>query len=450
MPQILIGLAGILLILAVAALLSTDRRRIRLRVVGPAFALQAAIAALVLYVPAGQAAIGALARGVETLLGYSRAGIEMVFGGLTQVNGVASLAINILPIIVFFSALVSVLYFFRIMQLIVRYLGGFLQRVMGVNRVEALFAAANVLVGQSESPLVVRGYLRGLTQAQLFALMVTGMAGVAGSILAAYAQMGVRIEYLLAAAFMSAPGGLLMAKLLMPDPAAPASAEAAPGEPGAAEPEERASNLFMAIFQGAEDGVRLAVSVAAMLVVFVALIALCNGMLGAIAGLFGQPDLTLQRILGWLFAPVMVLLNVPWSEARAAGELFGEKVILNEFVAYLHYGPIRDTLSPHTQAVVTFALCGFANISSIAIQMGVLGGLVPERRALIAQLGPRALLGASLANLMSAALAGMMLTISSLSGGGEPPETRFSPAETPSTVAPQTVQPQPGAVPGAR
>lgn len=409
--EILIGLVGIAVILVVAVLLSTDRRRIRLRVVGPAFALQAAIAALVLYVPAGQAAIGAMARGVETLLGFSRAGIEMVFGGLTEVNGVASLAINILPIIVFFSALVSVLYFFRIMQLIVRYLGGFLQRVMGVNRVEALFAAANVLVGQSESPLVVRGYLRGLSGAQLFALMVTGMAGVAGSILAAYAQMGVRIEYLLAAAFMSAPGGLLMAKLLMPDPASAPAAEAAPGE---AEPEERASNLFMAIFQGAEDGVKLAVSVAAMLVVFVALIALCNGILGGIAGLFGAPELTLQRILGWLFAPVMFLLNVPWAEARTAGQLFGEKLILNEFVAYLHYGPIRDTLSPHTQAVVTFALCGFANISSIAIQMGVLGGLVPERRPLIAQLGPRALLGASLANLMSAALAGLMLTIGGL------------------------------------
>jgi CNT family concentrative nucleoside transporter len=409
--QVLTGLAGIVVLLAAAVLLSTNRRRIRLRVVGPAFALQAGIAALVLYVPAGQAAISALARGVETLLGYSRAGIEMVFGGLTEVNGVASLAINILPIIIFFSALVSVLYFLGIMQLVVRYLGGFLQRALGVNRVEGLFAAANVLVGQSESPLVVRGYLRRLTRPQLFTLMVVGMAGVAGSILAAYAQLGVRIEYLLAAAFMSAPGGLLMAKLLMPDaePAADAVAEGLP-----AEEEPRPSNLFMAIFQGAEDGVKLAVSVAAMLVVFVALIALCNGVLGGIAGLFGRPDLTFQQILGWLFAPLMFLLNVPWDEAVRAGQLVGEKLILNEFVAYLHFGPIRDTLSPHTQAVVTFALCGFANISSIAIQMGVLGGLLPERRPLIAELGPRALLGATLANLMSAALAGLMLTIGSL------------------------------------
>lgn len=410
---ILISLAGIGLILAAAVLLSADRRKIRLRVVAPAFVLQAAIAVFVLYVPMGRAAIAAASRGVETVLGYSRAGIEMVFGGLTQVNGVASLAINVLPIIVFFSALVSVLYYLGIMQLIVRFGGGFLQRVLGVDRVEGLYAAANILVGQSESPLLVRGYLHALTQPQVFALMVTGMAGVAGSILAAYAQMGVRIEYLLAAAFMSAPGGLLMAKLLMPDgsPDTPVAETAAASAPPA---EERPANLIMAIFNGAEDGVKLAVAVAAMLVAFVALIALLNGMLGAIAGLFGYPELTFQKILGFVFAPVMFMLNVPWSEAGRAGELFGQKVILNEFVAYLDFGKMKATLSPHTEAVVTFALCGFANISSIAIQMGVLGGLAPEKRPLIAQLGPRAVLGGSLANLMSAALASLILTVAGL------------------------------------
>jgi len=407
MREIAIAFAGIAVLLLAAFLLSSNKRRIRLRVVLPAFALQAGIAAFVLYTPVGRAATASVARGVEALLGYSRAGIETVFGGLTNVNGVASFAINILPIIIFFSALVSVLYFFGIMQLIVRFVGGFLQRVLGVDRVEALYAAANILVGQSESPLVVRGYLKRLTDAQIFALMVTGMAGVAGSILAAYAQMGVRIEYLLAAAFMSAPGGLLMAKIVMPDEP---RAEDAP-HPDAEPEEERPDNLIMAIFQGAEDGVKLAVAVAAMLVVFVALIALCNGILGGVAGLFGYPDLTFQLILGWIFAPVMYLLNVPWSEAVTAGELFGQKVILNEFIAYLDFGRLQSQLSPHTQAVTTFALCGFANISSIAIQMGVLGGLAPERRPLIARLGPRAVVAASLANLMSAALAGLMLTI---------------------------------------
>lgn len=409
--QILIGLAGIVALLAVAWLASTNRKGIRLRVVGPAFVLQAAIAGFVLYVPAGQAAIGAAARGVETVLGYSRAGIEMVFGGLTQVNGMASLAINVLPIIVFFSALVSVLYFFGLMQLVVRFLGGFLQRMLGVDKVEGLYAAANILVGQSESPLVIRGYLKGLTQAQVFALMVTGMAGVAGSILAAYAQMGVRIEYLLAAAFMSAPGGLLMAKILMPDdPVDPAAADAMADAVEEAE-EERPANLIMAIFNGAEDGVKLAVAVGAMLVVFVAFIAMLNGMLGGVAGLFGYPDLTFQKVLGFVFAPLMFLLNVPWAEAGRAGELFGQKVILNEFVAYLDFGATKDALSPHTQAVVTFALCGFANISSIAIQMGVLGGLAPDKRPMIAQMGLLAVLGGSLANLMSAAMAGLILVV---------------------------------------
>jgi len=414
--QILMGLIGILVILAVAVLFSSDRRRIRPRVVVTAFALQAAIAALVLYVPAGRAAIQAIAAGVDAVLGYSRAGIGAVFGGLTEVNGVASFAINILPIIIFFSALVSVLYYFGIMQLFVRFVGGFLQRLLGVDRVEAFYAAANVLVGQSESPLVVRAYLHRLTEPQIFTLMVTGMAGVAGSILAAYAQMGVNIEYLLAAAFMSAPGGLLMAKILMPDPA-PAAEDDLPAAEAEALPEdheERPTNLIMAIFNGTQDGVKLAVAVGAMLVVFVALIALCNGVIGGVAGLFGHPELTIQQMLGWVFSPVMWLLGVPREEMVVAGGLFGQKLILNEFIAYLDFGRIKDTLSPHTQAVVTFALCGFANISSIAIQMGVLGGLVPEKRPIIARLGLKAVLGGSLANLMSAALAGLMLTVGGL------------------------------------
>jgi len=415
MQRILIGLGGIILILAVAVLLSRGRKRINLRVVASAFLLQAAMAVFVLYLPAGRAVLGSAAAGISSLLGYSRVGISMVFGGLTEVNGIASFAINVLPIIVFFSSLVSILYYLGVMQMIVRFGGGALRWLLGVDRVEGLYAAANVLVGQSESPLVVRGYLKRLSEPQIFTLMVTGMAGVAGSILAAYAQMGVRIEYLLAAAFMSAPGGLLMAKIIMPDEKAPPPAEAdeevqalAVVAPEAPE-EERPANIIMAAFNGAEDGVKLAVSVGAMLVCFVALIALANGILGFAGGLLGHPDLSFQQILGWVFAPVMVLLNVPWSEARQAGELFGEKLILNEFVAYLHYAEAREGLSPHTQAVVTFALCGFANISSIAIQMGVLGGLAPEKRPIIARYGLLAVAAGSLANLMSAAMAGLLL-----------------------------------------
>lgn len=410
MYQIVMGLAGVAAILAVAVALSSDRRAIRLRVVGAAFLLQAGVAALVLYVPAGRAAIGGAAHGVDVLLGFSKAGTSMVFGGLDKVNGVASFAFNVLPIIVFFAALVGVLNYFGVLQLIVRYGGGFLQWVIGVDKVEGLYAAANILVGQSESPLVVRGYLRGLTDAQLFALMTTGMAGVAGSILAAYAQLGVKTEYLLAAAFMSAPGGLLMAKLVMPDPA-PAAFDAEQ-RAEAADTDERPDNLIMAIFNGAEDGVKLAVSVGAMLVVFVSLVAMANGVLGGVGGLFGHADLSFEKILGWIFSPIMFLLAVPKSEMGIAGQLFGQKLILNEFVAYVSFTPIQHTLSAHTQAVVSFALCGFANLSSIAIQLGVLGGLVPERRPVLARLGVKAVLAGSLSNLMSAALAGLMLSFS--------------------------------------
>jgi CNT family concentrative nucleoside transporter len=413
MYQIVMGLAGVAAILTVAVALSSNRKAIRLRVVGAAFLLQAGLAALVLYVPAGRAAIGGAAHGVDVMLGFSRAGTSMVFGGLDKVNGVASFAFNVLPIIVFFAALVGVLNYFGVLQLIVRYGGGFLQWVIGVDKVEGLYAAANILVGQSESPLVVRGYLRGLTDAQLFALMTTGMAGVAGSILAAYAQLGVKTEYLLAAAFMSAPGGLLMAKLIMPDQARPAFDAEQRAE--AADTHERPQNLIMAIFNGAEDGVKLAVSVGAMLVVFVSLVAMANGVLGGIGSLFGHPDLTFEKILGWIFSPLMFLLAVPSNEMGVAGQLFGQKLILNEFVAYLSFSPIQHTLSAHTQAVISFALCGFANLSSIAIQLGVLGGLVPERRPTLARFGLKAVLAGSLSNLMSAALAGLMLSFSGVS-----------------------------------
>ena len=412
MKQIFVGLAGIVVILCVAVLFSTDRRRIRLRVVCKAFALQAAIAAMALYVPVGRTVMGGAAHGIDILLGYSRAGTSMVFGGLDKVNGVASFAINVLPVIVFFASLVGVMNYFGILQMIVRYAGGALHKILGVSPVEGLYAAANVLVGQSESPLLVRGYLSGLSEPQLFAFMTIGMAGVAGSTLAAYAQLGVRTEYLLAAAFMSAPGSLLIAKIMMPD--GPQSVlethERATPDPVY----ERPPNLIMAIFTWAEMGVKLAVSVGASLVVFVALVALCNGVLGGIAGWFGHPELTFEKIAGWIFAPLMYLLNVPASETGIAGQLFGQKLVLNEFVAYMNFASVKAALSPHTQVVISFTLCGFANLTSIAIQMGVLGGLAPEKRATIARFGPRAVLAGSLSNLMSGALAGLMLTFSGI------------------------------------
>ncbi|MFC0206089.1 NupC/NupG family nucleoside CNT transporter [Novosphingobium soli] len=440
------SLIGIVLIMAAAFLLSTDRKAIRPRIVGAAFALQAGLAALVLYVPWGNRMLRGAASGVESLLGYAHAGVDFLFGPLASPEiGGTSFAIAALPVIIFFASLISILYYLRIMPLVVRWIGGGLEKVTGISKVESLCAASNIFVGQSEAPLVIRPYLAGLTPSQLFCVMTVGLAGVAGTILAAYASMGIRIDYLVAAAFMSAPGGIFMAKMIMPDPRAvpaadalaehavhesmipPAGAAAAalnradvthlPGvhvdEPEALEhEEEKPANIIMAASQGAQTGVKLAVAVGAMVLAFVALIALANGFVGWVAGLFGFAGVTFQSLLGYVFAPIFYLLAVPdWTEAMHAGGLFGTKIVLNEFVSFIELGK-DGVLSPRTVAVVTFALCGFANFSSIAIQMAVTGGLAPNQRPVIARLGIRALAAGSLSNLMSAALAGLFLASS--------------------------------------
>lgn len=409
--RILIGLGGIALILVIAVLLSSNRGAIRLRVVGAAFALQAGIAVLVLYVPAGRRALAWLSSGVGELLGYARAGSEFLFGRLLGDPLGQSFAFQALPTIIFFAALIAILYHLGVMQLVIRWIGGALERITGISKVESLCAASNIFVGQSESPLVIRPYLAGLSPAQLFAVMSSGMAGVAGTILAAYAAMGISIDYLLAASFMAAPGGILMAKLIMPDD--PADLARTHGEvvEMADHDEEKPANIIMAAAQGAQTGVKLAVAVGAMVLAFVALVALANGLLSGVGGWFGLEGLAFQQLIGRVFAPVMYLLGVPWDEAGIAGGLFGTKVVLNEFVAYIDLSAQQAALSPATVAIVTFALCGFANFSSIAIQMAVTGGLAPSQRPMIAKLGIKALVAGSLANLMSAALAGLLLSV---------------------------------------
>ncbi|WP_288414238.1 NupC/NupG family nucleoside CNT transporter [uncultured Novosphingobium sp.] len=439
------SLLGIALIMLAAFLLSANRGAIRPRVVGAAFALQAGFAALVLYVPFGRTVLGGAARGVETLLGYAHAGVDFLFGPLARPEmGGTSFAISALPVIIFFASLISILYYLKLMPLVIRWIGGGLEKITGISKVESLAAASNIFVGQSEAPLVVRPYLASLTPSQLFCLMTVGMAGVAGTILAAYASMGIRIDYLVAAAFMSAPGGIFMAKMIMPDPRPAAPSLIADGDvlryehdapppagmaaaalkredmthqPGVHDDvpvevphdEEKPANIIMAAAQGAQTGVKLAVAVGAMVLAFVALIALANGLVGWIAGLLGFADVTFQVLLGYLFAPIFYLLATPdWNEALQAGGLFGTKIVLNEFVAFIELG--KDVgLSPRTVGVITFALCGFANFSSIAIQMAVTGGLAPNQRPVIARLGMRALAAGSLSNLMSAALAGLFL-----------------------------------------
>jgi CNT family concentrative nucleoside transporter len=409
-----LSLAGIAAILAIAVLLSTNRRAIRIRVVAAAFALQSVIAFLVLYTSWGRLGIEALSTGVANLLGYANKGTEFLFGP-SESNPLAhSFAVAALPVIIFFASLVAILYYLGIMQRIVRWVGGAIGWVTGISRVESLSAAANIFVGQSESPLVVRPYLAALPPSRLFTVMTVGMAGVAGTILAAYASLlGAQyLPYLLAAAFMSAPGGILMAKIIMPDDLRDTEAveEQKVEIAETFEEGEKPANVIMAASQGALTGVRLAVAVGAMVLAFVALVALANGLLSGIGGWFGHPEITFQMLVGYLFAPIMYLIGIPWSEAGIAGGLFGTKLVLNEFVAFIDLGQMGPALlSDRSRQIVTFALCGFANFSSIAIQMAVTGGLAPNQRPVIARLGIRALIAGSLANLMSAALASLML-----------------------------------------
>jgi CNT family concentrative nucleoside transporter len=438
MPPVAINLFGIAAILGIAFLLSSGKKRIRVRIVAPAFALQALLALLILRTPWGQATIKGMAFGVSALLSYADRGTEFLFGASAANPLANTFALGALPVIIFFASLVSILYYLGIMQRVVRWVGGAIGFVTGISRVESLGAAANIFVGQSESPLVVRPYIAALPPSRLFTLMTVGMAGVAGTILAAYAGLlgDEYLPFLLAAAFMSAPGGILMAKIIMPDDGPPPATDEAimlpqgrisaegraaitegekPYEVAAAEALEgdhKAANIIEAAAQGAQTGVKLAVAVGAMVLAFVALVALANGILGGIGGWFGQPDLSFQMLVGYLFAPVMFLLGIPWEEAQVAGGLFGTKIVLNEFVAFIDLGAMEPgTLSERTRAIVTFALCGFANFSSIAIQMAVTGGLAPNQRPVIARLGLKALAAGSLANLMSAALAGLFMSL---------------------------------------
>ena len=408
MADRLIGLLGIVVILGIAVLISTNRSAIKLRIVGAAFVLQAVVAAIVIYSDAGKLALEKMSFGVLKVMDYSQVGIGFVFGGLAAEPGnpLWSFAISVLPIIVFFSSLMSVLYHLRIMELVVRLIGGGLRFVIGTRAVESLNAAANIFIGQTEAPLVVRPYLPSLSGPQMFAIMTSGTASIAGTVLLAYVSFGAELKYLLAASFMAAPGGLLMAKLVMPDDDLESAAEDDAHLRMGRSPH---ANVILAAAVGASDGVKLAVNIGAMLVAFVALIALFNGVVGGIAGLFGVEGLTLQSMLGALFRPLMFLLSIPWDEAKAAGALFGEKLILNEFVAYSHLSEYLAGASERTIAIVTFSLCGFANLSSIAILLGGLGSLVPEKKEIIARYGVRAVAAGSLSNLMSAALAGLLI-----------------------------------------
>ena len=409
---ILGSVLGIVVLLIIAVLFSNNRKAINLRTVLGALAIQIGFAALILYVPYGRDALQATANGVSNVIAYGNEGINFVFGGLADPSNVGFIfAVKVLPIIVFFSGLISVLYYLGIMQAVIKVIGGALQAALGTSKAESMSAAANIFVGQTEAPLVVRPYIKNMTQSELFAIMAGGTASIAGSVMAGYAGMGVPLTYLIAASFMAAPAGLLFAKILFPQ------TEQFNDKQPETDDSEKPTNVLEAMAGGASAGMQLALNVGAMLLAFVGLIALINGILGGVGGKLGYDDLTLQSIFGWVFKPLAYLIGVSWEESAVAGQMIGLKLAVNEFVGYLEFAKYLqpDTavvLSEKTKAIITFALCGFANFSSIAILIGGIGGMAPNRRGDVARLGLKAVIAGTLANLMSATIAGLFIELS--------------------------------------
>ncbi|MCW7552335.1 NupC/NupG family nucleoside CNT transporter [Endozoicomonas gorgoniicola] len=415
--QVLMSLVGMVAILGIAYLLSDNRKAINLRTVGGAFAIQALLGAFVLYIPIGQTVLSGMTSGVQKVLNYASDGIGFVFGDLANFKVGFIFAINVLPVIIFVAALVAVLYHLGIMQKVIGVIGGGLQKLLGTSRTESLSAAANIFVGQTEAPLLIRPYIAKMTQSELFAVMVGGLASVAGAVMAGIASMGVDLQYLIAASFMAAPGGLLMAKIIKPETEVPHDSAEALEETD----EEKPANVFDAAAGGAASGLKLAAVIGAMLLAFISLISMANGIMGWVGGFVGQPDLSVEMILGYLFSPLAFIIGVPWSEALDAGSFLGQKIVLNEFVAFSNFATYVDpeaalaagvrVFSEHTQAVMTFALCGFANLSSIAILLGGLGSMAPDRRGDIARFGLKAVAAGTLSNLMSATIAGLFIAL---------------------------------------
>ncbi|EHK9047654.1 NupC/NupG family nucleoside CNT transporter [Vibrio vulnificus] len=418
--SLFMSLVGMAVLLGIALLLSDNRKAINLRTVAGAFAIQFVIGGFVLYVPWGRDLLAGFSAGVQNVIDYGKDGTGFLFGSLVNfsVDGIGFIfAFQVLPTLIFFSALISVLYYIGVMQWVIKILGGGLQKALGTSRAESMSAAANIFVGQTEAPLVVRPFVPKMTQSELFAVMCGGLASVAGGVLAGYASMGVPLEYLVAASFMAAPGGLLFAKIIKPEVDTPNESLEDNIDGG----EDKPANVIDAAAGGASVGLQLALNVGAMLLAFVGLIALVNGILGGVGGWFGMENLTLELILGWLFAPLAFLIGVPWAEATFAGSFIGQKLVVNEFVAYLNFVPYvgdaaqvvpatGQVMSEKTQAIIAFALCGFANLSSIAILLGGLGSLAPARRHDIARMGVKAVAAGTLSNLMAATIAGFFLS----------------------------------------
>ncbi|PUD83815.1 NupC/NupG family nucleoside CNT transporter [Helicobacter pylori] len=408
----LFSVVGMAVLFLIAWVFSSNKRAINCRTIVSAFVIQVALGALALYVPLGREMLQGLASGIQSVISYGYEGVRFLFGNLApnakgdQGIGGFVFAINVLAIIIFFASLISLLYYLKIMPLFINLIGGALQKCLGTSKAESMSAAANIFVAHTEAPLVIKPYLKSMSDSEIFAVMCVGMASVAGPVLAGYASMGIPLPYLIAASFMSAPGGLLFAKIIYPQNEAISS--------HADVSAEKHVNAIEAIANGASTGLNLALHVGAMLLAFVGMLALINGLLGVVGGFLGMEHLSLGLILGTLLKPLAFMLGIPWSQAGIAGEIIGIKIALNEFVGYMQLLPyLGDNppliLSEKTKAIITFALCGFANLSSVAMLIGGLGSLVPKKKDLIIRLALKAVLVGTLSNFMSATIAGLFI-----------------------------------------
>ena len=402
------SLFGLIVFLGIAYGLSTDRKAIRLRTVLWGLGLQFALAVFVLKTGVGNAVFTWLGAKINRVLSFSYVGSEFVFGkiGAPAGGGLFGVifAFQILPIIIFVAATFAILYHLGVMQVIVKAFAVVMSRLMGASGAESLNVAASIFMGQTEAPLTIRPFLNKMTRSELMCVMTSGMAHVSGGIMGAYIAFGVEAQHLLAAVIMTAPGTILMAKMFVPETGQPETAGSV-----RLDVEKPDANIIGAAARGTSEGLHLALNVVAMLISFLAIVALLNAGLGFVGRHAGLPGLSLEKILGYAFAPLALAMGVPWKEAPIIGDLLGTRMVLNELIAYSKLGPMRDALTARTFTIATYALCGFANVGSIGIQIGGIGALVPERRHDLARLGFRALLAGTFANFMTACIAGALL-----------------------------------------
>ncbi|MGA7290925.1 MAG: nucleoside transporter C-terminal domain-containing protein [Terriglobales bacterium] len=405
------GILGLLTMLGLAYAFSTNRRAIRVKTVAWGLGLQFAFAIFVLKIDLGRTLFQKAGDAVSRLLGYAFAGSQFVFGDLGKQGSHFGFyfAFQVLPTVIFICALFAVLYYFGIMQLVIKAAAWLMIRLMGVSGAESLNVAASIFMGQTEAPQTIRPFLPDLTYSELMTVMTSGMAHVSGSIMAAYIAFGIEPKHLLSAVIMTAPGTLVMAKMLVPETEVPKTAGRVVMSDEETELEKK-ENLLGAIARGTTDGLHMALNIAAMLISFLALIALCDGIMSGIHTHMAWFPSSLEAILGALFAPIAWLIGVPWHDCRLIGNLLGVRMVLNELVAFSMLGPQKAVLDPRSFTIATFALCGFANFSSIGIQMGGIGALAPNKKRELAKLGIRAMLAGTMANLMSASIAGMLLS----------------------------------------